>query len=1233
MNNLNLVNVMTNDEKIDFVTLDMYKSKTLGAFDFPSIKFSFNFNEDNYLIFPSKEALGVSFDDETLEKVIKLKVNETKIFSPYTIFCFDIDLNKEKYSQDPYLNARYIARCSYFIHKYGGKSCLLLDDNFVLPQEHNSFIDDMYLDILKNGNIDFIIVRTLEEMKFFKEKFNFNGYFFGMTDEVNDAISLINNGALFIFYNDNELPLKLKESIIAYDKKALMVESGELSEFNFNELVSHNLIINKNQLNENLDKIIDLIKLLKDKNNNEDNQKEYLSNINTHKEILDDISKSSIVLLKNKDDILPISDNEETLFIGKFAPQFQEWAKRSSIPYTDIIKYQLFDDFNIEKFVANLGSKDIAFKVKRLNDDFKFTYTYEQELKELIDSYQKVVMYVDIKNEKKLDSESNKLISYFSKIGKKVILLVKSEYVPYIEMLDNVDACILSLDITSKGKRTLFDSLIGDINPQGHIISSNKEVLNIIPNYNIYEDEQIKFGFGLSYSKFEYSNFKLTKDGMSFDVYNNSEYDGYDVAYLFVRNDESKSIYKYKILRGYKKYFLKAHQTTNIDIEFDDLTFAYFDPLTSSYGIEGGKYKVFLSSYYSKDIFVDVIELNEVLDEKFAIKENEELVSLGNDEKVVEEKISFKGKITIISIIYLYLILSFATLLIINLVNESFSIFSIVTIALLVVSIVGYIISLLLIIHKNNKKHPELKKDDNLNALLDNTFKLNEINKIVYAKPVNVTTEKGIDIVKEEVVENKDTSNEYVLDQVDTDLTSSSVDNEKLYAYKTFDELFTSYNRYLEQNGLIVDKTSLKAFLSSIGSNKLIVLNLNDKELEKEFMFYTLKFFGNELSYIDNISFNDNYDSYNDLMVTDGKNSDLLNNLLKARNSSLMSLCPIKVDNIKRFEELLKIFVYSSITPKEEMNIVVNDVHNFSLDRSLKYVILPSEENFVELMSKNLIEASMVVNLSIRKQDYEGEKITPKTISYTNFNDLIYETKKEFYLQENSFKHFDELEVKFKENGFKIGNVNTIQIETYSSLLISLELSDNEVIDLILQSKIIPLLKHTSLYDNENASNIAIETFRAIFDEESLVKSLPYLQKIEIKEDETNKHVEEELKDEANTEVEVNNVEETNNFVESDNEGETPSKDENTSLDIKESVNEEKDETIEEVSNINEENIVSSSETSLNTEDELDKNDLKEEISKTEEIDDMLTSLLDSNTDEETVNKDEEELTKENKDK
>jgi beta-glucosidase len=130
------------------------------------------------------------------------------------------------------------------------------------------------------------------------------------------------------------------------------------------------------------------------------------------------------------------------------------------------------------------------------------------------------------------------------------------------------------------------------------------------------------FGFGLSYTKFEYSNLRLTpgaKDGMltaEFDVKNSGARDGAEVAQLYVQELKPRLARPVKELKGFGKVFLKAGETKKVSIALDRNAFAFYDPAQKGWASEKGEFKILVGSS-SRDIRLEAsTRLSQTLVEK-----------------------------------------------------------------------------------------------------------------------------------------------------------------------------------------------------------------------------------------------------------------------------------------------------------------------------------------------------------------------------------------------------------------------------------------------------------------------------------------------------------------------------------------------------------------------------------------------------------------------------------------
>ena len=170
--------------------------------------------------------------------------------------------------------------------------------------------------------------------------------------------------------------------------------------------------------------------------------------------------------------------------------------------------------------------------------------------------------------------------------------------------------------------------LFGDVNPGGKLNATWFKTVKDLPaitNYNLrggngvngrtlwYFDKPVsyEFGYGLSYTTFAYSNFKVSKSTItpqdkitvSVDVTNTGDYDGDEVVQVYMTTPDSPASLQRPIkrLKGFKRVTIARGQTktVNIDIDCADLWFWDMDADKMTY--DQGRY-VFQIGSSSKDI-------------------------------------------------------------------------------------------------------------------------------------------------------------------------------------------------------------------------------------------------------------------------------------------------------------------------------------------------------------------------------------------------------------------------------------------------------------------------------------------------------------------------------------------------------------------------------------------------------------------------------------------------------
>ena len=132
----------------------------------------------------------------------------------------------------------------------------------------------------------------------------------------------------------------------------------------------------------------------------------------------------------------------------------------------------------------------------------------------------------------------------------------------------------------------------------------------VFVGYRGYERNGVEplfpFGFGLSYTTFDYSGLKAEAAGdgefiVSFDVTNTGRYDAAEVAQLYVGDVESSVVRPAKELKGYEKIFLKRGETRRVEIRLDEEAFRHYDCIRRDFVVEPGDFDLFVGTS-SQDI-------------------------------------------------------------------------------------------------------------------------------------------------------------------------------------------------------------------------------------------------------------------------------------------------------------------------------------------------------------------------------------------------------------------------------------------------------------------------------------------------------------------------------------------------------------------------------------------------------------------------------------------------------
>ena len=187
--------------------------------------------------------------------------------------------------------------------------------------------------------------------------------------------------------------------------------------------------------------------------------------------------------------------------------------------------------------------------------------------------------------------------------GKPVILVMFSGRQEEISKLEGKCAAIIQAWFPGEeGGNAVADILLGNTNPSGKLCVSypktqEKVEINYKDGYPNKDLVQYPFGYGLSYSTFEYSNFKMNSEAsisenrfsISFNLKNSSAIDGDEVVQLYVSPVEENSTMKPIQLKGFQRVSLKSGEEKTVTFNVSPQQLAQYT--NNKWVVESGNYQ------------------------------------------------------------------------------------------------------------------------------------------------------------------------------------------------------------------------------------------------------------------------------------------------------------------------------------------------------------------------------------------------------------------------------------------------------------------------------------------------------------------------------------------------------------------------------------------------------------------------------------------------------------------
>ncbi len=148
---------------------------------------------------------------------------------------------------------------------------------------------------------------------------------------------------------------------------------------------------------------------------------------------------------------------------------------------------------------------------------------------------------------------------------------------------ENANALLTAYYPGEQGGNAIADVLFGDYNPAGRLPVSVPRHVGQLPVYynqpapvahdyvEMSAQSLYPFGYGLSYTSFEYSDLSVTASGISFNITNTGTRAGEEVAQLYVRNTGASVVQPERQLKAFKRVTLMPGETSTVTFYFKDI--------------------------------------------------------------------------------------------------------------------------------------------------------------------------------------------------------------------------------------------------------------------------------------------------------------------------------------------------------------------------------------------------------------------------------------------------------------------------------------------------------------------------------------------------------------------------------------------------------------------------------------------------------------------------------------
>ncbi|MDR6846171.1 beta-glucosidase BglX [Flavobacterium granuli] len=361
-----------------------------------------------------------------------------------------------------------------------------------------------------------------------------------------------------------------------------------------------------------------------------------------------DMAKKSIVLLKNDKNLLPLKKlGQKIALIGALANDknspLGSW-RIASDDNTAVSVLEGMQQYKDNKLTFEKGGDLTVGKISFL-DEVVFNTTDRsgfEAAKKAAAAADVVVMVLGehgfqsgegrSRTDLNLPGLQQELLEEVYKVNPNIVLVLNNGRplsIPWAA--EHIPAIVEAWHLGTQTGNAVAQVLYGDYNPSGKLPMSFPRNVGQVPIYynkystgrptntdknvfwshytDVEKTPQFPFGFGLSYTTFDYKNLKLNKTAfakgepvqISVEVTNSGNYDGKEVVQLYIHDDYASIIRPIKELKGFELVNLKKGETKTVSFTLTDKELGFYDN-DGNYLVEPGTFKIMVGGSSDKGL-------------------------------------------------------------------------------------------------------------------------------------------------------------------------------------------------------------------------------------------------------------------------------------------------------------------------------------------------------------------------------------------------------------------------------------------------------------------------------------------------------------------------------------------------------------------------------------------------------------------------------------------------------